>query len=109
MLLGKLATPATKVIQNGLNVESVSAEYMIVNAKDYVIGGTYVNFEVKFGNIITESEKERFDIVLRHNVGMTTEELSTWGTDDSILLDLIAVKLGITITEKVLKDLHYTY
>ena len=40
---------------------------------------------------------------------MTSSELATWGTDDSVLLDLIATKLGATLTEKVTKDLHHTY
>jgi hypothetical protein len=39
---------------------------------------------------------------------MTSEELSTWGTDDSVVLDLIANKIGTTITEKIVKDFSYT-
>jgi hypothetical protein len=109
MLLGKLATPATKVIQNGLTVESIPAEYMTISAHNYVIGTPHVSFEVRFGNIVIENEKERFDIVLRHGAKMTLDELSTWGTDDSILFDLLAEKFNMSITEKITKDFTQTY
>lgn len=110
MLLGKLATPATKVYQSGAFKTTVStAEYMVVSTQQFVIGENIVEFELRFGNVIVENGEERFDIVLRENLKMTSEELSTWGTDDSILLDIIASKLGTSITEKVLKDLHQTY
>lgn len=110
MLLGKLASPATKVYQNGaFNTKTATADYLVVSTQRFVIGEDVVNFELRFGNVITENEKERFDVVLRDSVKMTSNELATWGTDDSVLLDLIAVKLGTSITEKVTKDLHHTY
>jgi hypothetical protein len=109
MLLGKLATPAIKVYQNGaFATTNATADYMSVTAQKFVIGESEVSFELRFGNIITENEQERFDILLRENIEMTSEELSTWGTDDSVLLDLVAVKLGTTLTDKVQTDLHHT-
>lgn len=110
MLLGKLETPATKVYQSGpFSTTAASAEYIVVSTQKYVIGSSDVNFELRFGNIITENNEERFDILLRENVKMTSDELSTWGTDDSVLLDLIATKLGTSITEKITKDFLHTY
>lgn len=109
MLLGKLATPAIKVYQNGpFSTNAASADYMSVSTQRFVIGESEVSFELRFGNIITENEKERFDIVIRENLQMASEELATWGTDDSVLLDLIAAKLGTTLTDKIEKDLHHT-
>lgn len=110
MLLGKLETPAIKVYQNGaFSTNAVSAEYMVVSTEKFVIGEDKTSFELRFGNVITENEKERFDILLRESLQMTSEELATWGTDDSVLLDIIAAKLGTTIIEKINKDLHHTY
>jgi hypothetical protein len=108
MLLGKLATPATKVIQDGFfNSVTIPADYMVAGTQIFIIGENYTTFQVRFGNIIIENGEERFDIVLRDVIKMTAEELSTWGTDDSIVLDLIANKIGTTITEKVVKDFTY--
>lgn len=110
MILGKLATPALKVIQNGaFGNTTVTADYMVVSTQRFVIGEDTIDLELRFGNVITENEQERFDIVLRENIEMTSEELATWGTDDSVLLDLVALKLGTTLTEKIVKDLHHTY
>ena len=110
MLLGKLESPAVKVYQQGaFSTTAVPAEYMVVSTQKYVIGAEDVVFEVRFGNIITENNKERFDILIRENVQMTSSELSTWGTDDSVLLDLIAAKLGTTVIEKINKDFTHTY
>lgn len=114
MLLGKLATPAVKVFQDGpFNSTTATAEYIVVATHKYVIGGEGVTFGVRFGNILTEkqndAEVERFDSVIREEVKLTSEELSSWGSDDSVVLDLIAAKLGTSITEKVTKDLHHTY
>ena len=110
MLLGKLASPAVKVYQNGaFSTTAASAEYMIVSTERFVIGEDKASFELRFGNVIIENEKERFDVLLRENLQMTSEELATWGTDDSVLLDLIAAKLGTTVTEKITKEFHHTY
>lgn len=110
MLLGKLETPAVKVYQNGaFSTTAASAEYMVVSTQRFIIGEDKTSFELRFGNIITENNEERFDVLLRENLDMTSTELATWGTDDSVLLDLIATKLGTTITEKITKDFHHTY
>ena len=110
MLLGKLATPAMKVVQNGVfDATSIYAEYMVVSARKFVIGAKNVSFEIRFGNVLLENEQERFDIVLREYITILSEDLVTWGIDDSILLDIIAAKLGTTLIEKMVKDLHYTY
>ena len=110
MLLGKLAVAATKVYQNGaFSTRTETAEYMVVCTSRFVIGETRINFDVRFGNILLENGIERFDILIRENITMENEELSNWGTDDSVLLDIIAVKIGATITEKIVKDFHHTY
>jgi hypothetical protein len=109
MLLGKLAKPATKVYQDGaFNSTTATAEYLNISTGRYVIGEDKIEFELRFGNLLIENEKERFDVLLRETLVMTTDELATWGTDDSILLDIIASKLGTTV-EKINKELHHTY
>jgi hypothetical protein len=110
LLLGKLAKPATKVYQDGaFNSTIATAEYLNITSVRYVIGEDRSLFELRFGNLVIENETERFDILLRQDIIMTTNELSNWGADDSVVLDLIAEKIGTTIVEKVIKDVHYTY
>jgi hypothetical protein len=111
MLLAKLQTPATKVYQvSPFETKTATAEYMVVAAQKYVIGTEDVTFELRFCNIIEENDEERLDIVNRMTIVLTQEELITWGTDDSVLLDLVAAKLNNSVVEKITReDLYQTY
>lgn len=112
MLLAKINPPVTKIYQiNSFSSQTVTAEYMAVKAENYVIGNTEIKFNLRFGNLLNDviTGKESFDVILNDKLTLTTEELSTWGVDDSVLLDIIVSKIGTTITEKVNVDFHYTY
>lgn len=112
MLLGKLDPVATKTYHvTAFQTETVTGEYMSAKAERFIIGGGDVEFEVRFGNIVYREDgtPEHFDIIMRDYVKLTSEELATWGTDDSVALDLIAAKLGTTVTEKITVDLHHHY
>ena len=110
MLLGKLQNKATKVFQvSAFETKNVTADYMIVKA-NLAIGADVVGFDVRFGNIIEEDGKERFDILIRDGIKLKAEELISWGTDDTVVLDLIASKYNNTIIEKVEKPkFQHTY
>jgi len=110
MLVGKLTTPALKSYEvSPFETTVVEAHYLAVKADGYVIGNPEVRFELRFGNIKGDVPNQELDVILRSNLIMTVEELSTWGFDDSVVLDLIAAKLGNTITEKVSINSHFTY
>lgn len=110
MLLGKLQTPAIKVYQiDAFTTEQATAEYMVVNANEYVIGAETLKLELRFGNIVVENEDERFDVVTRQSMLLTQADIINWGTDDYVLLDIVADKLNNSIVSTVLKDFHYTF
>ncbi len=112
MLLAKINPTVTKTYQiNAFSSETVTAEYMAVKAENYVIGNPDVKFNLRFGNLLNDNitGKQSYDVILNDKLTLTTEELSTWGVDDSVLLDIIASKIGTIITEKVNIDSHYTY
>ena len=112
MLLGKLSKAAEKVYKTTpFTTEIVTAEYISVTAQKFVIGAKDVSFELRFGKLVLDEagKPKEFEVVIRDSAKLTSEELSTWGTDDSIVLDLVAAKLGVTILEKVETDLHHTY
>ena len=112
MLLGKLSKAAEKVYKTTpFTTEIVTAEYMSVSTQKFVLGAKDVSFELRFGKLVLDEagKPKEFEVVIRDSAKLTSEELSTWGTDDSIVLDLVAAKLGVTILEKVETDLHHTY
>jgi len=70
--------------------------YMTVVARPYAAGSSIVNFEIQFGELQYDYEQNitGFELVSSMNTSLTRDELSTWGTDDSVLLTLIATKIG---------------
>jgi hypothetical protein len=53
MLLGKLASPAIKVYQNGaFNSTTATAEYMVVSTQKFIIGEDKATFDLRFGNVV---------------------------------------------------------
>ena len=121
MLVAKISPAAKKIIQKTpFEQEVLSGEYMIVQCNKYVVGslvGTFNDenyFELKFGNIKYEQNpdgtngKPMLDTIVSQRLKLTTPEVETWGTDDSVLFDIIAKKLGITIVELQTLDMQFT-
>jgi len=105
MLYSKISPPA--VISQQLTPFSTTSkelEYMGVFARPYGLGATSVTFEIVFG-IMNKDENNTpvsFEGEYTTSITLTTEDLSTWGSDDSVFLHKIASKIGTTITEFIL-------
>ena len=121
MIVAKISPAAQKIIQKTpFEQEVLSGEYMIVQCNKYVIGsleGTFNDenyFELKFGNIKYEQNpdgsngKPMLDTIVSQRLKLTTPEVANWGTDDSVIFDIIAQKLGITIVELQTLDMQFT-
>jgi len=121
MIVAKISPAATKIIQTSpFEHTTLSGEYMCVSVAKYVIGsidGTHNDaniFEVKFGNIKYEknpdgsNSRPMMDTIITHRLKMTTNEVSDWGQDDSVLIDLIAAKLNLSVLEKNIMDMSFT-
>jgi hypothetical protein len=98
MLYAQITPAAEKSIQlNPFSAITESADLMFAVARPYALGATKVNFQVTFGNgTITDDKVSNFQELLSSNVTLTSDELSNWGTDDSVVLGTIAAKLGTT-------------
>ena len=121
MLVAKISPAAQKIIQKTpFEQEVLTGEYMIIQCNKYVVGslvGTFNDenyFELKFGNIKYEQNpdgtngKPMLDTIVSQRLKLTTPEVENWGTDDSVLFDIIAQKLGITIVELTTMDMQFT-
>lgn len=131
MLLAKLQNPVTKVYQtDNLQTISIECNYMFAYAKNYGIGKNEIDFEVRFGNLeektshpilgievkpVSENNEvipatETFDTVIRTSQILNlNEDLKDWTNDDSMVLDVIAQKMGLVIEEKITKDFIIPY
>jgi hypothetical protein len=121
MIVAKISPAATKIIQTSpFEHTTLTGEYMCVSVAKYVIGSLESThndaniFEVKFGNIKYEKNPDgsngrpMMDTVISHRLQMTTPEVEGWGHDDSVLIDLIAAKLNLSVVEKQTMDMSFT-
>lgn len=123
MLVTKINPPAKRVIQTSpFTVDEFTGEYMVVKCIDLVIGGSSnsptdeVKFTIKFGNLsnLTNPDgslgRAKLDEVLFTTVTLTQQEVSDWGTDDSIIFNKIAQKLGFSVISiQSIEDMAFTF
>jgi hypothetical protein len=103
MLLSKINPAAEKVTEvTPFSSTTMSLEYMTAIARPYVAGGSQTNFVVEFGTITeVEGIVTSFTTRTQTNITLTSDELSTWGTNDEVLLSIIAAKLNVSVVSYI--------
>lgn len=105
MLLAKINPAATFTFQDGPFAQPtvVTADYLTALARPYVAGADKTNFEIQFGTYTpaVEGQLAKFNYLQSSQLSLTALELASWGEDDSVLLDIVALKLGTTVVETV--------
>ena len=101
MLLAKINPAAKKTTEvSPFSSTTITLDYMTAIARPYVAGASQTNFVIEFGAIIEEDGVvTSFNSRTQTNLNLTSEELSSWGTNDEVLLTIIASKLGVSIEE----------
>jgi hypothetical protein len=79
--------------------EFITGSYMMAIANQYSLGSNQVNFRVSYGTCIFNGGGDITDFNTIHsdNVELSGEDIENWGTDDSLILDIIAEKQGTTV------------
>jgi hypothetical protein len=79
-----------------------TGSYMTAVANQYVLGANQVNFRVMYGNCTFESGSVvGFQTIYADNVILSGSTITTWGEDDSVILDAIAAAQGTTVVSVV--------
>jgi hypothetical protein len=99
MLLAKINPAAEKVTEvTPFSSTTISLEYMTAIARPYIAGSNRTNFSLEFGTITeVNGVVKSFQSRTKSNLILTSDELSTWGTNDEVLLSVIAEKLNVII------------
>ena len=99
MLLAKINPAAEKITEvTPFSSTTLSLDYMTAVARPYVAGATQTNFVIEFGNITeVDGAVTSYQSKTQTNLTLTSEELSSWGTNDEVLLTIVAGKLGVAI------------
>jgi hypothetical protein len=105
MLVCKISPSANIVSQmTPFEHSETIAEYMTAVANQYIPDAESTTFSVLFGNLVSpvppdEPQPSPFTLLYNYSLTLTAEQLSSWGTDDSELLEIIAAQLGVEILE----------
>ena len=80
----------------------ITGSYITAVANQYALGANSVNFRVMYGNCTFESGSvTKFETVYATNVVLTGSAITTWGEDDSVILDAIATEQGTEVVAVV--------
>lgn len=101
MLYAKISPAAKLVTQDGpFKTVTTSAEYVAISAMDYSLGANPVNLMVEYGEPVFQEEKFLFfNTLIRQRLELTPEQLAAWGTDDSVVFDIVAQDQNFEIVE----------
>lgn len=110
MIFAKISPELKMVQQTGLfnpEVTYIVGSHMTAIATPYPLGATKVNFRVHFGEFETNegNGRNRFKTVHSESIEISSEELENWGTDDRVILDILALKKGTTVVETIEVDI----
>ena len=101
MIFGQINPVLSLATQDTLfnpSPEFVTGSYMTAVANNYPLGANQVNFRVSYGNCEFESGSVvKFNVVHQDNVILSGSTITTWGEDDSVILDAIAAEQGTTV------------
>ena len=102
MIYAKINPVATMVQQiNPFSSTTITADTMTVIARPYILGADKTRFEIKYGIVTLNNENlvTNFKNILNSDCTLTSDQLSDWGNDDTVVLNIIASNLGVSITE----------
>ena len=106
MLIAKIS-PAAQIVTESDPFAPVTtiAEYMAAIARPYALGATMVNFQVTYGILVPAPENSpvgtlpSFQGQLNTYVTLSGDQLTSWGIDDTVILNEIAGVVGTTVVE----------
>lgn len=108
MLFGKINPQAIIANLNGpFDLQTTYAEYITATANPYRLGDNEVNFTIYYGNFKLDDQDQpiEFNVKLTNSCKLSGPAIEDWGTDDSEVLNAIAIQQGTTITEFIENDI----
>jgi hypothetical protein len=99
MIYAEISPAAHKVEQiTPFSSITTSANYMVAFARQYVLGADKATFNVVYGiPQFVDGTIVGFNGIITNEVTLESSELSSWGTDDTVIFNQIASKVGVTV------------
>jgi hypothetical protein len=108
MLFAKINPQAIIANLNGpFDLQTTTAQYMTAIANPYKLGDNTVNFSIYYGDFILDDQDNpiRFQTKLTNSCVLSGTSIQNWGTDDSYMLNQIAIQQGTTVVEYIENDI----
>lgn len=109
MLFGKIDPVAQIVKQTSpFNQQTVDAEWITALARPYALGAEQVNFQVSYGNFVKDETGKitGFNNLFNDNIVLSGSIITSWGTNDAVILDALAEQQGTNVTETIDVDIN---
>lgn len=104
MLFGKI-NPTAKIpsMTDPFTYTVTEATHITATAENYNLGAKQTRFTVYYGipTINEEGTMVGFKLLLSTGVAFDDTEMADWGTDDTVMLDKVAAKVGTTVEEVI--------
>jgi hypothetical protein len=105
MIFGQISPVISLAQQTDLfdqTTSYITGSYITAVANQYALGANSVNFRVMYGNCTFESGSvTKFETVYATNVVLTGSAITSWGEDDSVILDALAGEQGTEVVAVV--------
>lgn len=101
MLYAKISPAAEVAVQDGpFSTKVESLEFVTISVMNYTPGSESTAFIVKYGKPeFRNNFLLGFNAPYNQSLTLTAEQLSTWGTDDTSLFEIVAENQGFEIVE----------
>ena len=101
MLYAKISPAAEVSIQDGpFSSRIESLEFVTISIMNYIPGSESTTFVVRYGKPEFRNDSFLgFNSLYNQSLTLTAEQLSTWGTDDTSLFEIVAENQGFEIVE----------
>ena len=101
MIYAKINPAATRVEQNSPfgAQKTIVADYMTAIARPYTLGAQRTRFEIQYGNVTLNADGNvtNFSHIMSGETVLTADQLATWGSDDAVVLNIIAAAVGTSV------------
>ncbi len=108
MLFAKISPQAIIASLNGpFDLQTTTAQYMTAIASPYRLGDYTVNFIIYYGEFVLDENDTPvgFSTLLTNTCVIEGATVQSWGTDDTYMLNAIAVQQGTTVVEFIENDI----
>lgn len=101
MLYAKISPAAQITVQDGpFSTKVESVEFVAIAVQSYNMGDDPATFIVSYGEpVIYDNVYRGFNGKYQQRLTLGASDIAQWGTDDSVVFDIIGGKQGFTVVE----------